>query len=45
MLAIAETRQWKRLELPGVLMGLLGYAIGNYIGYAMAQLMRVLVGG
>ena len=45
VLAIAETRGWKHLELPGVLMGLLGYAVGNYVGFAVAYLMRALVGG
>jgi uncharacterized membrane protein len=45
VLAIAETRGWKSLELPGVLMGLLGYALGNYVGYAVANLTRFLVGG
>ena len=45
VLAIAESRGWKRLELPGVLMGLLGYAIGNYVGFAVAYLMRGMVAG
>lgn len=42
--AIAETRGWHHLALPGVLVGLLGYALGNYAGFAVASAMRVLVG-
>jgi uncharacterized membrane protein len=30
--------------LPGVAVGLLGYAIGNYIGYGVAALMRAFLG-
>ena len=45
VLAIAESRGWKRFELSGVLVGLLGYAAGNYVGFAVAYLMRSLVGG
>jgi uncharacterized membrane protein len=45
VLAIAESRGWKRFELPGVLVGLLGYAIGNYVGFAVAYTMRSFVGG
>jgi uncharacterized membrane protein len=45
VLAIAESRGWKRFELPGVLVGLLGYAIGNYVGFAVAYATRSLVGG
>ncbi len=44
VLAIAESRGWHRLGLPGVLVGLLGYAIGNYVGFAVAYLMRGLLG-
>jgi uncharacterized membrane protein len=45
VLAIAESRGWKRFELSGVLVGLLGYAAGNYVGFAVAYVMRSLVGG
>lgn len=44
VLALAESKGWKRFELPGVLVGLLGYAIGNYVGFAVAYLMRSLLG-
>jgi uncharacterized membrane protein len=39
-LALAVTRGWNRLALPGVLVGLLGYAVGNYAGLAVAALVR-----
>lgn len=39
-LALAVTRGWSRLALPGVLVGLLGYAVGNYAGLAVAALVR-----
>lgn len=44
VLALAESRGWQRFELPGVLVGLLGYAVGNYIGLAVAYAMRSIVG-
>lgn len=44
-LALAVGRDWKALVLPGVVVGLLGYAVGNYLGLGVAYLMqRVLVG-
>lgn len=43
--ALTEARGWQRLTLPGVLVGLLGYAVGNYVGFAVAHLMRLMVGG
>lgn len=39
-LAIAAARGWPALALPGVAVGLLGYAVGNYIGLAVAWLVR-----
>jgi len=44
VLALAQSRGWQRFELSGVLVGLLGYAIGNYVGFAVAYLMRGLLG-
>lgn len=44
VLAIAEVKEWGSLALPGVLMGLLGYAIGNYAGFATAYAMKALLG-
>ncbi|MEX2526688.1 MAG: DUF819 family protein [Gemmatimonadota bacterium] len=44
-LALAVGRDWKALVLPGVVVGLLGYAVGNYLGLGVAYWMqRVLVG-
>ncbi len=39
-LALAVARGWRDLLLPGVLVGLLGYALGNYAGLAVAALVR-----
>lgn len=39
-LAVAVAREWPGLVVPGVILGLLGYAIGNYAGFAVAWLVR-----
>lgn len=39
-LAVAVSRQWRALVLPGVIVGLLGYAIGNYLGFLVGHLVR-----
>ena len=44
-MAIAISRNWPALALPGVAVGLLGYALGNYSGYAVAYLVRMILGG
>lgn len=44
-LAVAVAKEWHHLVLPGVIVGLLGYAIGNYLGLAVGQIARVLLGG
>lgn len=41
-LAVAVSRGWKGLVLPGILVGLLGYALGNYLGFGLAYLVRGL---
>ncbi len=41
-LAVAVSREWKGLILPGIIVGLLGYALGNYLGFAVAYLVRGL---
>lgn len=41
--ALAEQHGWRHLVLPGVLVGLLGYGIGNYIGFALAYALRGLL--
>jgi uncharacterized membrane protein len=44
VVALANVHGWKTLLLPGVAMGLLGYAIGNYLGFAAAYAMKALLG-
>jgi uncharacterized membrane protein len=44
-MAIAVSRNWPALVLPGVAVGLLGYALGNYSGFGVAYLVRWLFGG
>ncbi len=39
-LAVAVSRKWTWLVLPGVVVGLLGYAVGNYLGLAVAAVVR-----
>jgi len=43
-LALAVGRDWKALVLPGVVVGLLGYAVGNYLGLGVAYWVRGMVG-
>ena len=41
---VAEARQWRHLVLSGIILGMLGYAVGNYVGYLVAHVVRVLTG-
>jgi uncharacterized membrane protein len=41
-LAVAVAREWPGLVLPGIIVGLLGYAAGNYLGFGVAYLVRGL---
>ncbi|OYD09452.1 DUF819 family protein [Paludifilum halophilum] len=43
-LALASSRRWFSLVTPAVLLGVLGYAVGNYAGIGMAQWMRWMLG-
>lgn len=43
-LAVAVSREWPVLVLPGVAVGLLGYAAGNYLGVAVGHLLRLVAG-
>ncbi len=43
-LALAIARDWPRLALPGIAVGLLGYAVGTYAGLGVAWLVRSLTG-
>lgn len=42
-LAVAVSREWPALVLPGIVVGLLGYAVGNYLGFAVAWLLHGLL--
>lgn len=44
-MAVAISRRWPMLALPGVAVGLLGYALGNYAGFAVAYIVRAMFGG
>jgi uncharacterized membrane protein len=38
--ALAEANEWPHLVIPGILMGVIGYAIANYIGFIVAAMLR-----
>jgi uncharacterized membrane protein len=44
-MAVAVSRGWPALVLPGIAVGLLGYALGNYAGFGIAYLVRAILGG
>jgi uncharacterized membrane protein len=44
-MALAIARRRPGLALPGLMVGLLGYAVGNYLGLAVAYAVRGLIGG
>ncbi len=41
---IAEAKGWQHLLLPGIVLGMLGYAVGNYAGLAVAYAARAVIG-
>ncbi len=41
-LAVAVAREWPGLVLPGIIVGLVGYAAGTYLGFGVAYLVRGL---
>lgn len=45
VIALTTAQKWEHLVLPGVAAGLLGYAMGNYIGFAGAYFLKFLIGG
>ena len=42
---VAETKGWRHLVLPGIIVAMLGYAVGNYVGFSVAQAVRAALGG
>lgn len=44
VLPVAEAKGWRHLVLPGIILGMLGYAIGNFVGWAVANGVRSLLG-
>jgi len=43
-LAIGMAMKWHRLVAPAVIVGIFGYALGNYLGFTCAWLVQALVG-
>ena len=43
-LALGMAMKWHKLVAPGVIVGIFGYALGNYLGFTCAYLVRSLVG-
>jgi uncharacterized membrane protein len=43
-MALATARGYTDLLLPGVAVGLVGYAVGNYAGVGIAHLVRLWLG-
>ncbi len=39
-MGLAITKRWDALAVPGLLIGLAGYAVGNYLGIGMAFLLK-----
>jgi len=43
-LAIGMAMKWHRLVAPAVIVGIFGYALGNYLGFACARFVNLLLG-
>ena len=43
-LAIGMAMKWHKLVAPAVIVGIFGYALGNYLGFACAYIVQSLVG-
>ncbi len=43
-LALSMSMKWPSLVTPGIIVGIFGYAMGNYIGFACAYVTRALLG-
>jgi uncharacterized membrane protein len=42
---VAETLGIRHLVLPGIIVGMLGYAVGNYIGFGVARAVQAMLEG
>jgi uncharacterized membrane protein len=40
-LALSMSMKWSRLLMPGVIIGIFGYAFGNYLGFICSYLVRM----
>ena len=43
-LALGMAMKWHKLVAPAVIVGIFGYALGNYLGFACAWIVRAMVG-
>ncbi len=43
-MALASSRGWRDLVVPGLAVGILGYAVGTYAGLAVAYLLKAAIG-
>lgn len=41
--AIAMAMKWRDLVTPGIIVGIFGYAVGNYLGFACAYLLQAVL--
>jgi uncharacterized membrane protein len=44
VVALCQAKEWKNLVLPGIVVGLMGYALGNYLGFATAYMLKSILG-
>ena len=44
-LALAMSMKWPSLVTPGIIVGIFGYAVGNYVGFACAYATRAMLAG
>jgi uncharacterized membrane protein len=43
-LALSMSMKWPALVTPGIIIGIFGYAVGNYVGFTCAYVVRALLG-
>ncbi|MGH9334650.1 MAG: DUF819 family protein, partial [Vicinamibacteria bacterium] len=42
-MALSMAMRWEQLVTPGIIIGIFGYAIGNYLGFACSYLLRAIL--